>query len=66
MILPDFKDFPRSGRLVGVDWGAKRTGVAVSDETRTFVFTRPVITLSKEDVSMAQKRAHTSICLLFL
>lgn len=58
MILPDFKDFPRSGRLVGVDWGAKRTGVAVSDETRTFVFTRPVITLSKEDVSMAKKIAE--------
>lgn len=58
MILPDFKDFPRSGRLVGIDWGAKRTGVAVSDETRNFVFTRPVITLSNADVSMAKKIAE--------
>lgn len=43
MIMPDFKDFPRAGRVIGIDWGARRTGVAVSDEKRDFVFTRPVI-----------------------
>ena len=43
MILSDFKDFPRVGRIIGVDWGARRVGVAVSDETRDLVFTRPVI-----------------------
>lgn len=43
MILPDFKDFPVVGRIIGVDWGARRTGVAISDETRQMVFTRPVI-----------------------
>ena len=43
MILPDFKDFPKNGRVIGVDWGARRTGVAISDETRKIVFTRPVI-----------------------
>ena len=43
MILPDFKDFPKTGRVIGVDWGARRTGVAISDETRKIVFTRPVI-----------------------
>ena len=43
MILRDFKVFPRFGRLVGIDWGARRTGVAVSDDSREFVFTRPVI-----------------------
>ena len=43
MILPNFKDFPISGRIIGVDWGARRTGVAVSDENREFVFTRPVV-----------------------
>ena len=43
MILPDFKDFPLSGRIIGIDWGARRTGVAISDETRQMVFTRPVI-----------------------
>ena len=43
MILPDFKDFPECGRIIGIDWGARRTGVAVADENREFVFTRPVI-----------------------
>ena len=43
MILPNFKDFPRVGRIIGIDWGARRTGVAISDETQEFVFTRPVI-----------------------
>lgn len=43
MILPDFKGFPRVGRIIGIDWGARRTGVAISDETQEFVFTRPVI-----------------------
>ncbi len=43
MILSDFKAFPRTGRILGVDWGARRTGLAVSDETRAFVFTRPAI-----------------------
>lgn len=43
MILPDFKDFPVVGRIIGIDWGARRTGVAISDETRQMVFTRPVI-----------------------
>lgn len=43
MILPDFKTFPRVGRVLGIDWGARRVGVAVSDETRQFVFVRPVL-----------------------
>ena len=43
MILPNFNDFPRTGRILGVDWGARRTGVAVSDASREFVFTRPAI-----------------------
>ena len=43
MILPDFKAFPKQGRIIGIDWGARRVGVAVSDETRQMVFTRPVI-----------------------
>ena len=49
MILPDFKAFPRSGRIIGVDWGARRIGVAVSDETRTFVFVRPTINIGRGD-----------------
>lgn len=43
MILPDFKDFPRAGRVIGIDWGARRVGVAISDPSRQMVFVRPVI-----------------------
>ena len=49
MILPDFKDFPRAGRIVGIDWGARRTGVAVSDASREFVFTRDAIVSRNAD-----------------
>lgn len=49
MILPDFKAFPRVGRILGVDWGARRTGVAVSDASREFVFTRPSVVVSHSD-----------------
>lgn len=47
MILADFKAFPRSGRIVGIDWGQRRIGVAVSDATREFVFVRDVIVLPR-------------------
>lgn len=43
MIIADFKDFPRNARIIGFDWGARRTGVAISDESRGFVFARPPI-----------------------
>ena len=49
MILSDFKVFPRIGRLIGIDWGARRTGIAVSDETREFVFVRPPIVSNGAD-----------------
>ena len=49
MILPDFKAFPRVGRIIGIDWGARRIGVAVSDDTRGFVFVRPTINLGAGD-----------------
>lgn len=47
MILQNFKVFPVKGRILGVDWGAKRTGVAISDESRQMVFVRPVINPEK-------------------
>ena len=47
MILPDFKAFPRTGRIIGLDWGARRTGVAVCDARREFVFTRPVVVMGR-------------------
>ena len=49
MILPDFKDFPRAGRVIGIDWGAKRTGIAISDPMHQMVFVRPVVLSSGAD-----------------
>lgn len=47
MILPDFKAFPKKGRVVGIDWGARRVGVAISDADRQIVFVRPVVDSGK-------------------
>ena len=47
MILPDFKAFPRNGRVLGIDWGLRRIGVAVSDPMRDFVFVRDAIVLPR-------------------
>ena len=47
MILSDFKSFPRAGKLVGVDWGQKRIGVAISDESQDFVFAREQLESAK-------------------
>ena len=47
MILPDFKVFPRDGRVLGIDWGLRRVGVAVSDAGRDFVFVRDAIVLPR-------------------
>lgn len=47
MILPDFKAFPHSGRLLGIDWGLRRIGVAVSDAGYDFVFVRPVVVVPR-------------------
>jgi len=42
MLYNDFKDFvenlPATGRLIGIDWGAKRIGVAISTTDRGFIF----------------------------
>ena len=48
MILSDFKDFPKQGRLLGIDWGARRAGLAVSDASRGFVFPREVISTADD------------------
>ena len=49
MILSNYKDFPRIGRIIGLDWGARRCGVALSDEKRSFVFERPQITIKNQN-----------------
>jgi putative Holliday junction resolvase len=49
MILSDYKDFPQLGRIISLDWGLRRCGVAVSDENRGFVFTRPQFYIQSQD-----------------
>ena len=48
MILSDYKDFPHTGRILGLDWGLRRCGVAVSDEKRDFVFVRDQINIKEQ------------------
>lgn len=57
MILPNFKDFPKSGRVIGIDWGARRTGIAITDESREFVFVRPVVVALNSD-DLVEKITH--------
>lgn len=47
MILPDFKAFPCSGRILGIDWGERRVGVAVGDLSLGFVFVRDAIVVAR-------------------
>ena len=54
MILSDYKDFPRIGRIISLDWGLRRCGVAVSDESREFTFTRPQLYI-KSQAELIQK-----------
>ena len=61
MILPDFKAFPRVGRILGIDWGARRVGVAVSSPDREFVFVRDVIVVPRGGMDVAQKIADLSV-----
>ncbi|MBR4892102.1 MAG: Holliday junction resolvase RuvX [Alphaproteobacteria bacterium] len=60
MILPDFKVFPRKGRILGVDWGLRRIGVAVSDVTHEFVFVRPVISIARNATNHADTVAKVA------
>ncbi len=57
MILSDYKDFPRSGRILSLDWGLRRCGVAVSDENRDFVFARPQLYIKTQDELIQQVMA---------
>ena len=53
MILSDYKDFQRQGRILGIDWGQRRCGVAISDEKRDFVFVRPQINIKNQQELLA-------------
>ena len=51
MILRDFKVFNTPGRLIGIDWGMRRAGVAVSDADRAFVFARePIVSKNQNEL----------------
>ncbi len=47
MILSNFKDFPRHGRVIGIDWGGRRCGVSVTDQDQDFFFVRPPIVVPR-------------------
>ncbi len=57
MILANFKDFPRKGRILGIDWGARRTGVAITDETQEFFFARAPLVSSRPGTDIASRVA---------
>jgi putative Holliday junction resolvase len=40
MILDNFKSFPKTGKILAIDWGGRRIGLAVCDESRNFTFAR--------------------------
>ncbi len=61
MILPNCNGFPRVGRIIGIDWGARRTGVAVSDPSREYVFVREPIVMARGDMDVARKIADVAI-----
>lgn len=50
MILSKYKDFPSSGRILGLDWGSHRCGIAISNENRDLVFSRPQINITNQDM----------------
>jgi len=67
MKFNNYKDFPRVGRILGLDWGLCRCGVAVSDETRDFVFVRPQINVKSQSelintvIAMVQEEGAVGI-----
>ncbi len=59
MILADCNGFPSAGRVLGIDWGAVRTGVAVTDPSREFVFVRDAIVVTHSG-DIAGRIAHVA------
>lgn len=54
MALTDFKDFPRLGRLLGIDWGAVRLGLAVSTPDQAFVFESSQLANSTDHIAITE------------
>ena len=57
--MTDAADLPTTGRLIAIDWGERRIGVALSDESQTIA--RPLATLTRragKRFPMQLLRAH--------
>jgi putative Holliday junction resolvase len=63
MICNDFNFFPRAGKLLGVDWGARRNGLAVSSPDRDFVFLRPNVQTARQVAETARSENAKGIVL---
>ena len=50
MIKEKFNDFPFFGKLLGIDWGKVRCGIAVSDTSQKFVFAREQIDCKQKNL----------------
>ncbi len=61
MILSNFKDFPRIGRIIGVDWGRRRCGIAVTDPDQEFSFARPPIVAPDQSFDMPRAVAGMAL-----
>lgn len=49
MIIKKFNDFPTVGCILGIDWGMKRIGIAISSPCQNFTFVRPEIIETTEE-----------------
>lgn len=50
MIKEKFNDFPFFGKLLGIDWGKVRCGIALSDASQKFVFAREQIDCKQKNL----------------
>lgn len=56
---PDSTDIPRSGRVLGLDWGTSRIGIAITDATQ--LIARPLATLRQRAGKRLPLRAFLEI-----
>ncbi|MDR0803818.1 MAG: Holliday junction resolvase RuvX [Rickettsiales bacterium] len=61
MILDNFKDFPRAGLIIGIDWGVRRIGLAVSDERQEFAFPKKIINHQSEIINFIKSERPVGI-----
>lgn len=54
MALTNFKDFPRLGRLLGIDWGARRIGLATTTSDWVFVFAHSQLVAGDQQSAIAE------------